>query len=97
MTTISVCAADHVCRQPFLVLKTLNAEAIRGTTYIDNQVEAIQSRRKRGVVRNVSIVKILKRNATAPMTERIGEFNTRAQIATPKIRLTRRTVLAPHS
>ena len=97
ITTLSVRVADHVCRQQFLVVRNLNADAILGTTFIDTQVDAIQPRRKRAVLRNGSIVAIQKRNATVPTMKRVGESLTPTPAETPKLRLICRTVLAPHS
>ena len=46
ITNLSITAGDHTCRQPFLVVKNLNADAILGTTYIDSQVEYISPNAK---------------------------------------------------
>ena len=45
IASLTVKIADHICTQPFLVVKNLNADALLGTTFIDSQVEQILPRK----------------------------------------------------
>ena len=97
IASLVVKIADHAVRQSFLVVRNLNADAILGTTYIDGQVEAIQPRRKQATLRNGSVVKIQKRGATIPTVRRTKENLEPVVTDLHKIRVSRRTTIAPHS
>ena len=97
IATLSVSVGEHSVRQPFLVSKNLNADAILGTTYIDANVEYIAPRKQVTVLRDGSVVKIQKRGASTPTTEKTKENILPEPMVTNRVRTTRRISLPPHS
>ena len=80
-----------------MVTKNLNAEAILGTTYIDNHVEYIAPRKRVAVLRDGSVIKIQKRGASIPTMEKTKESVTPEPSTTTKVRTSKRIILKPHS
>lgn len=60
-TLLHVLIGALTCTQPFVVVRTLGANALLGTTFIDSQVEAIWIRQRRVVLNNGYDVDIYKR------------------------------------
>ena len=87
----------HCCRQSFLVVRNLNADAILGTTYNNSQVTQVLPRKKCDVLKDGSVVKLQKRGATIPTAKQTKESLQPTTPCLHKLRLNRRTLVEANS
>ena len=90
--------SNYVVKQPFIVVKQLSTDAILGTTFIDEHVDAIWVRRRIAVLTDGTILPIEKRHS--PNTIRKPNETMRVETIQDKshnIHVAQRCILQPHS
>jgi len=98
LATLTVKIGNTVVRQPFIVVDALGADAILGTTFIDEHIEALWIRKRRVIFRNgeeFPIQKLIDNDRPSQDLMPTKEAVVEDERPAPRVRLTHSCFLPP--